>query len=413
MENFTIENRDIVVLGLTPFEFDTDSNILNIAFELAKNNRVLFVNRATDRFSLVTGKDNPSIQRRLRVLKGKEPDLRQVKENFWNLYPKTVLESVNWVAVDFAFDYMNKVNNKRIARQISSAIEQLNFRDIILFNDNDFCRGLYMQELLKPSAYIYYLRDYLLNVDYWQKHGARLEKNILKQSDLVLTTNISLAEYASDYNPKTYCVGMGCQPTLEENSGTLEKPLLLSNLASPLIGYAGKLERSHFDTDMVLKLAEELKTANFIIVATDGIPEDNMLLGKNNIFVTTVKNNKELAEYVNQFDVCFIPKRLSSDGLDVFPKSIFEFFAHGKPVVSFFTRCLENYQHLIYQATDFEDFTDKLIDAVREKDEDIRSERRNLASRHTWADNVNGIYESMVKAGIKSGSSSKGKIVLA
>lgn len=419
MENYNIKGRDIVIVGLTPYEFDPDSNILNLAFELAKNNRVLFINRPTDRYSLVKGKEDPVIQRRMQVLRGKEPDLRQVTENFWNLYPKTVLESVNWLAVDFAFDYLNKVNNKRFARQINAAIQKLNFRDIILINDNDFYRTYYLEEYLKPDVFIYYLRDYLLHVDYWKKHGSRLEKSLLKKADMVLAATKPLTRYALNFNPQTVYVGTGCdnifdfdkQAELEDSHKT---PDLLQDLPSPVIGYAGKTSSQHFDSEFVLELAEELKTASFVVVSTDlqELPHPQFALMKN-IFFTNASSRLELSSFVRSFNACFIPKTDQSGGYDPFPKSVFEFLAAGKPVVTFENTILKDIEKLIYMAEDNAGFTDLLIQAVKEKDPALQRKRKEYVSSCIWRRNVNEIYKAMAKSGIKSGSSTRGKEVVA
>ena len=73
-----ITNRDIVITGLQPWDVDLGSNCVNIAQEFAKNNRVLYVNYPLNRLVALRQKNNASIQKRIRVLKGKEDDLQQV-----------------------------------------------------------------------------------------------------------------------------------------------------------------------------------------------------------------------------------------------------------------------------------------------------------------------------------------------
>jgi hypothetical protein len=47
-----MKKRDIIVVGLQPYDSAIGSNCINIAEEFAINNRVLYVNYAFDRASL-------------------------------------------------------------------------------------------------------------------------------------------------------------------------------------------------------------------------------------------------------------------------------------------------------------------------------------------------------------------------
>ncbi len=106
----------------------------------------------------------------------------QVSENMWNLYPKTTLESISQLPVDMLFDFVNKINNERFAKEIKKAIEQLNFSNYFIFNDSDMFRSFYLKELLVPELYVYYTRDNLIAVDFWKKQGIRIEAALNEKS---------------------------------------------------------------------------------------------------------------------------------------------------------------------------------------------------------------------------------------
>jgi teichuronic acid biosynthesis glycosyltransferase TuaH len=162
-----LKGRDIVVVGQQPWDTPIGSNCKNIALEFSKNNRVLYVNSALDRITLLKQKADPKVQKRINVIKGKENGLVVLQENLWNLYPNELIESINWLKVKSVFNVLNKRNNKLFARSIQKAMDELGFKDIILFNDNDMFRSFYLKELLQPAVSIYYSRDYMLAVDYW------------------------------------------------------------------------------------------------------------------------------------------------------------------------------------------------------------------------------------------------------
>ena len=163
--NDRIKGRDIVVVGQQPWDVSIGSNCKNIAIEWSKYNRVLYVNAPLDRKTLYQSKDDPKIQTRLAVIKGAKDGLIQIQDNLWNLYPDTMIESINWIPLQGLFEWLNKRNNRLFAQSIQVAIEKLGFKDIILFNDNDMCRSFHLKDMLHPLTSIYYSRDFMLAVD--------------------------------------------------------------------------------------------------------------------------------------------------------------------------------------------------------------------------------------------------------
>ena len=130
-----IQNRDIVVIGIQPWDIEIGSNCKNIAAEFARSNRVLYVNAPLDRITRYKEKTTPKIRKRILVEKGVEPDLVELDRNLWNLYPKGIVESINRISSEWLYDWINRRNSKVFARAINSAIQRLAFKDIILFND--------------------------------------------------------------------------------------------------------------------------------------------------------------------------------------------------------------------------------------------------------------------------------------
>ena len=183
MEHKFIKNKDIVLFTFQPWNSGIGFNFKEMAFELAKYNRVLFVNRVADRNSLLRNKNE------LNQPKQKE-ELTQINENLWLYNPNIVMESINWISIKWVYDSLNKINNTRLATAITKAINKLSFRDFIFINDNDFYRGLYQKELLAGcSQYIFYIRDFLTIQPYFKRHGRRLEKEIIKKADLVVANS--------------------------------------------------------------------------------------------------------------------------------------------------------------------------------------------------------------------------------
>ena len=106
-----IKGKDIIVVGIQAWDIEIGSNCKNIALEFSKNNRVLYVNPPMVRSVMREQKHKETIQKRIRIKNGEEDSLVEISPNLWNLYPETLIESINWVPVHGIFKILNK--NKR------------------------------------------------------------------------------------------------------------------------------------------------------------------------------------------------------------------------------------------------------------------------------------------------------------
>src|SRR5690606_31994663 len=144
--------------------------------------------------TILRAAQDPAVAYHIAANKGEQPALVKVQENFWNYYPDSVLESINWIPFTPLFSLLNRRNNKKFADSIAKAIQELDFSNVIIFNDNDMFRGYYLKSLLKPAVYVYYSRDYLLGVDYWRRHGQTLEPRHIANADVAVANSLYLTD---------------------------------------------------------------------------------------------------------------------------------------------------------------------------------------------------------------------------
>jgi len=83
----SLHGKDIVIVGLQPWYFETGCNAKNIAQLLAENNRVLYVNFALKRKSFHAKKPDQKIESHIQIIKDKQPKIRQLGKNLWEYYP--------------------------------------------------------------------------------------------------------------------------------------------------------------------------------------------------------------------------------------------------------------------------------------------------------------------------------------
>ncbi|HPE43534.1 MAG TPA: glycosyltransferase [Bacteroidales bacterium] len=393
-----IKNRDFIIVGLQALDSRIGSNCINLAHEIARHNRVLYVNYPLDRLTKIREKNDPLIQKRIRINKGEEPELVQVSENLWNLFPKTTLESISQLPFDGLFDFFNKINNKRFAGEIKKAIDTLGFSNYFIFNDSDMFRSFYLKEMLKPELYIYYTRDNLIAVDFWKKQGIRIEAALMKKADLVVANSTYLAEHAGQFNPHSYYVGQGCDVSLFDEKLVKEKPADLQPVSSPVIGYIGALFSLRLDIGVLEYLAEQRPDWSIVLVG----PEDeafkaSKLHQMTNVHFLGSKPMEALPSYLNYFDVALNPQKLNEVTIGNYPRKIDEYLAMGKPTVATRTKAMEVFEDHTYLAETKEDYL-KLVEQAMQENSPEKAEARSVFARsHTWENNVAEIYKRIIQ----------------
>lgn len=392
-----IKNKDIVVISIQPWDIEIGSNCKNIARKFAKNNRVLYVNPPLDRVTSIKQRKLEKIEKRKLISKGKQDDLIQLDENLWNLYPKSMAESINWISSHSIFELLNKRNARRFANDISDAIDRLGFKDYILFNDSSMFYGLHLNSMLEPKINAYYMRDFLIKVPYWKRHGEIAEPKVMKEADVILNNSTFYAEYGSQYNEQSIMVGQGCDLEMfNDDNDELIIPADLSPIQGPVIGYVGSLTTLRLDLELLETLATERPDWSVVLVG----PEDadfsrSKLHNMSNVYFLGNKDSGELPNYIKGFDVTINPQVVNEITIGNYPRKIDEYLAMGKPVVATYTKAMEMFADYVYLAKSPEDYVELIEKALADSSTEKSDSRKTFARSHTWDNNVEAIYNAI------------------
>ncbi|MEP7263115.1 MAG: glycosyltransferase [Bacteroidota bacterium] len=396
-----IKHADIIVVGLQAWDITIGSNSRNIALELSKNNRVLYVNPPLDRSTLLKNKELPAVKKRIAVIKGKESGLQKVNNNLYVFYPSVLAESINWISWKPAFNLMNRWNNKKLADSILSVIDALGFKNYILFNDQSMIRCYYLKEYLKPAGFIYYIRDNLTTTPYFQKHGVNLEKELIAQADAVATNSGYLADYAKKYNPNSEMVGQGCDFSLYELQEEFPVAEAIINIKKlgPVAGYVGFLTSLRLDIKLLEEVAVKMKHWQFVLVG----PEDDAFKNSSlhhlpNVYFLGNKNPESLPQYIKGFDVAINPQLINEITVGNYPRKIDEYLVMGKPVVATSTPFMSYFKEHTYLGSTPDEYITLIEQAYTENNTAKEQSRRKFALQHTWESNVNAIAELLTKS---------------
>ena len=390
-----ISNKDFVIIGLQPWYVDLGCNAKDIAYRLAKHNRVLYVNIPLKRKIYLAGTD-PHVSKHINLLRNKEEPIRQIDNNLWEFYPTCLTESANWLPATGLFRILNYINNRRYAAEIRKACTKLGFKETILINDNDIYTGFYLKEMLKPALYIYYMRDFLQGFDYWKKHTAVLEPELIGKADLVVANSTYFTDYCKKLNPNSWYIGQGCNLQAFDPSATAGQPSDIAHLPRPIIGYVGALNSSRLDQSIIRSIATENPQWSIALVG----PEDDQfkksdLHNMPNIHFTGARPFPTLSSYVRAFDVCINPQFNNTITQGNYPLKIDEYLAMGKPVVATRTATMKLFEDYTYLANGPQDYSPLIKKALLDNSPEKEKERISFAHSHTWENSVNEMYKAI------------------
>lgn len=392
-----MKNRCFLFTGLQPWDIPIGSNAIDIAREVSKQNKVLYVNSPLDMMTLVKGEKKPEYERRLAVLRRKEAPLRKLSESLWVLDLPFVAWSVNDLPDGWLFDRFNALNSRRIFRYARKIAQELGFSDLIHFIDNDIYRSFYSKEFLEPDLSVYYRRDNLQPFNYWKKHAPRLEPKLIAKSDLVVCNSAQLAAFAHSFNANTHDIGQGLDLSAYDASLTYEHPVLLKSIPRPMIGYIGDITSLRLDPDLMCAVAKKRPDYQFVIIGReDAVFQSHELHQLTNVHFPGSIPKSAVAEHMAAFDVCINPQKMNEITMGNYPRKIDEYLAMGKPVVATKTDMMALFSKHVHLCSTVEEYLDALDKALQETTPQDRAKRIEFAQSHSWTNNVSTIYKHIL-----------------
>lgn len=391
-----MNNKTFVILSLSPWDYEFGSNIRDMALELSKNHQVLFVNIPVKRTELWKS-EKPWMSKRKKVVESKSNHFERVNDNLEILTTPVVFEPINRLKPQFIFDILNKRNGKKYANAINKAIKEKEIGDYYLINDNDIYSGLHLPEFLTPKKSIYYLRDNMRAMEYWQTHSHRVEPLLIDTYDVIYTNSTYLCSYASNFNANSEYIGQGCDVEfLIKAPEPLELPSDLAILDGKKVGYIGALNSERLDIDLIEFIAKDNPDFSIVLIG----PQDEGFMNSNlhqieNVHFLGSKEFEEIGKYLYNFDACINPQRINDITIGNYPRKIDEYLAVGKPVIASFTETMKPFEEVTYLAKDKKDFSKKMILSIEENTIEKEKQRKELASTHTWKNSMGQMLEHL------------------
>lgn len=212
----------------------------------------------------------------------------------------------------------------------------------------------------------------------------RMERDLIRRADVVLTSAAKLRDDRLGLNPNTHFVphGVDLVHFSRALNPSTDVPLDLCHLPHPVIGFFGLLA-DWVDIELIRALADARPTWSFVLVGkatTDLRP----LQGLANIHLLGQKPYATLPAYCRGFDVGIIPFRMNKLTVRVNPLKLREYLAAGLPVVSTPLPEVARYNGLVHLADGVPAFVAGIEAALGERSEAMRQRRAQAMQAEGW-----------------------------
>lgn len=372
---------DIVCLSLPAWEGNYLKSTVELMKELARNNKVLFVDYPYTWVDVVKKKGIP----RNHIL-GLSPRMRTIslsRNTSIHVLSLPPLFPTNWIKSPGLYRSFMQWHAKMALSSIRKSMKSLQMDAPVVINAFNPFLGVDLAGKLNEELLLYYCYDEINAADWLKTHGGRLEIEFSKLVDGIIVTSKQLQKTKSKLNANCQLVKNGVDFNL---FGRLElQPRLLELQDKPIIGYLGTVG-SRLDYALLKAMAQKAPHYNFVFVGRTAQSEGVEALKRlSNVYFLGPKPPSELPDYVSGFSVGIIPFLKNDLTAGIYPLKINEYLATGIPVVTTHFSDLSDFKHIVAIADKPNTFLQAIDQAIETDHLVLRQKRRHLAQENSWA----------------------------
>jgi glycosyltransferase involved in cell wall biosynthesis len=223
-------------------------------------------------------------------------------------------------------------------------------------------------------------------MDYWKRHGTKLEPELMQKSNAVVCNSNDFAKRAKQYNPNSFYIGNGFDTDQYNYNILLPEPEDLKNISHPRIGYVGALLSLRLDLKLLIEMAKIKPEWSFVLIGwEDESFQKSELHSLANVYFLGRKSTKEIPAYLEYVDVCINPQTVNDITTGNFPLKIVEYLAMAKPVVATATNTMkEVFSQHSYLAEGCTSFIYQTEKALQENSDELRMKRIHFVRQFSW-----------------------------
>jgi glycosyltransferase involved in cell wall biosynthesis len=371
-----LRDENVIIFSSDDWSSGLKTSKYHIARQLARGNRVLFVNSIGLRSPGANPRD---LKRILSKLAAFFKGAKRVPEGL-HVYTPIAIPFKRGSPLVRALNGLLLRTSLRWLKLRLGLAHPVVFVFIPTFND--------VVGRLGEKAIIYYciddLRGYAgVDVDWFN----RQEEQLLARSDAVISSARELHETFAAKGAPAHYVPHGVDWMLFR--GAVERPLPepadLRGIPHPRLGFYGFLSEEWVDYPLLKRMAAERPDWHIILIGRPSAGMDMAsLIPEANIHYLGLKPFEELPAYTRHFDAGLVPFCRNHLTLHSNPLKLLEYLAGGLPVVSTEIPEVRNYSESVRIAGTPEEFIAACGQALAENSPAEREARSRYAEAHSW-----------------------------
>ena len=235
----------------------------------------------------------------------------------------------------YKFRWINKLNQRRMARFVRRKMREHGFTDVLLWVYSPVTADLV--DLVPHKGLVY---------DCVDRHSAygglmdptlvdRMELELAGKTDRTFATADALAERLRAAQPNTVMIPNGANfERFVQAAQPQPVPEDLRDIPHPIFGFVGALQ-SCIEYDYLEAAAKACTDWSFVLIGKEKPGVDlTALHAMPNVHFLGLKPNEQLPQYLAHFDACLNLFAKSDLSKDVSPLKFYEYLATGHPIVS-------------------------------------------------------------------------------
>lgn len=232
----------------------------------------------------------------------------------------------------------------------------------------------------------------------------KAEDDIIRNSDLILTTSDYLAEHITKRSSKNpVVIENGVNFEMFRNTGRVDDGKdVLKDIPHPRLGFVGGL-KPKINYSLLSELADEHPEWSIVLIgprqrSTSKRTEYQDLVRKKNVYWVGECPPQEAPVYMQALDLGLLPYKEIEYNKAVFPLKLFEYLAAGIPVVGCgLPSTIKYVQKHIYLHEHSGNFEKACLDALSWNNNDtaLVEKRIGIAEKADWHNKFNSIYERL------------------
>jgi glycosyltransferase involved in cell wall biosynthesis len=227
----------------------------------------------------------------------------------------------------------------------------------------------------------------------------RMERELVRRADLVITSSEPLAAERRAWNPRTAFVSHGVD--VVHFSRALDPGMApapeLRDLDGPVVGFFG-LVAEWVDLELMRAIAQRRPRWTLVVIGKCNV-DVAPLRGLPNVRLLGQKPYEALPSYCRAFDVGIIPFRIDELTLKANPLKLREYLAAGLPVVSTALPEVRKYAELVHLARGADGFVRAIDAALGERSDALARARVEAMKHESWEARVEEISELLLAGG--------------